>query len=159
MKVALINIIQHRQLAKKEFAPDRYFNPIIDEMGNILITEWEIEGTENADFLWVKDLPLVEHSDILNPPDTTPPASNGYGIEIPQEFIKFFDLGPINLNGFIVELKTHSSGKKYCESSILNWTAFREEANKPQNTEIMNALRPLWFYGQEQYQSNNLLQL
>lgn len=154
MKVALINIIQHRQLAKKEFAPDRYFNPIIDEMGNILITEWEIEGTENADYLWVKDLPLVEHSDVLNPPSYTPPPSNGYGIEIEAKYQWAF---PVKINGYVVELKTHIDGRKYCESSQMGWTDFVAEFDKPQNIDHRDSLLEIWQYALTKVANNDYI--
>lgn len=153
MKVALINIIQHRQLAKKEFAPDRYFNPIIDEMGNVIITEWEIEGTTNADYLWVKDLPLVEHSDVLNPPSYTPPPSNGYGIEIPSQYHWAF---PINLNGFVIELKD-KNGVKYCESSQMGWTDFVNEFDKPQNNDYRLSVLPIWQYALTKVADNDYI--
>lgn len=89
------------------------------------------------------------------PIDTTPPPSNGYGIEIPEQFQWAF---PIRLNGFIVELKD-KDGIKYCEVSGLSWTAFINEFDKPYNNDYRLSVLPIWQYAMGQAANNNFIAL
>lgn len=60
MLVGLLTIEEKDQLVGQWFAPDQYFNPVQDGDGDWIITTIEMNECVNPDFLWVKDLPLIE---------------------------------------------------------------------------------------------------
>ena len=49
------------------YAPDSYFNPIIDANSNWIISIEEMEYCVNPEFLWVKDLPLIPYEPAPSP--------------------------------------------------------------------------------------------
>jgi hypothetical protein len=155
MQVALLNIEQVRLLFGRPLSESTTFNPVIDQYGNVLISEQEIEECDNPEFSWVKDLILVAYDSVKEIPNYTPPASNGYGVVIPSEFHWAF---PIRLNGFIVELKD-KAGVKYCEVSGLSWTEFISEFDKPQNNDYRLSVLPIWQYAMAQASIGNLITL
>ena len=59
--VGLLTIEQKDELIGQWYAPDSYFNPIEDADSNFVISTQEMEYCVNPDFLWVKDLPLIEY--------------------------------------------------------------------------------------------------
>jgi hypothetical protein len=61
MEVGLLTIEQKEELVGQQFAPDSYFNPIQDENDNWVISTEEMNQCCNSQFLWVKDLPLIEY--------------------------------------------------------------------------------------------------
>jgi hypothetical protein len=62
MKVGLLTIEQKEELIGQLFAPDSYFNPIQDDDDNWVISQEEMEQCCNSQFLWVKDLPLIDYN-------------------------------------------------------------------------------------------------
>jgi|688.fasta_scaffold194106_4 hypothetical protein len=56
MTVAKLTPEQAEQLKGTEFAPDSYFNPIVDKHGNYIIS---LEEVEQCDIEWVKDLEMI----------------------------------------------------------------------------------------------------
>ncbi len=44
----------------QQFATDSYFNPVQDNDDNWIISQEEMSGCLNSEFMWVKDLPLIE---------------------------------------------------------------------------------------------------
>jgi hypothetical protein len=60
MLVGLLTIEQKVQLVGVELQHDWLFNPVQDANNNWIITTIEIDNCINPDFLWVKDLPLIE---------------------------------------------------------------------------------------------------
>ena len=61
MEVGLLTLEQKEVLVGQQFAPDSYFNPIQDENDNWIISTEEMNQCCNSQFLWVKDLPLIEY--------------------------------------------------------------------------------------------------
>ena len=61
MMVALLTIEQKDSIVGQIYAPDSYFNPIQDNSDNWIISLEEVEQCVNPDFMWVKDLPLIEY--------------------------------------------------------------------------------------------------
>jgi hypothetical protein len=61
MEVGLLTIEQKEELVGQQFAPDSYFNPIQDANDNWIISIEEMNQCCNSQFLWVKDLPLIEY--------------------------------------------------------------------------------------------------
>jgi hypothetical protein len=60
MKVGLLTLAQKKEIAGKQFAPDCYFNPILDNNLNWVISIEEIEQATVPPYDWVKDLPLID---------------------------------------------------------------------------------------------------
>lgn len=52
---------QAEELTGKEYAKDMKFAPTEDVDGNFFIGIEEIEQCVNEKFMWVKDLPQIEH--------------------------------------------------------------------------------------------------
>jgi hypothetical protein len=61
IEVGLLTIEQKYSLVEQLYAPDSYFNPIQDAQDNWVISVEEMEQCVNPDYLWVKDLPLIEY--------------------------------------------------------------------------------------------------
>jgi hypothetical protein len=69
IQVGLLTEIQKDQLVGQLYDSDSYFNPIQDIDNNWIISIEEIEQNENIEFMWVKDLPLIEYKPIpVKPP-------------------------------------------------------------------------------------------
>ena len=66
--VGLLTIDQKDSLIGQQFAPDSYFNPIQDINDNWVISAQEMYYCINPDFLWVKDLPIIEYQPKPAPP-------------------------------------------------------------------------------------------
>lgn len=61
MIVGLLTIEQKEQLVDQELQHDWYFNPVQDANNDWIITTVEMYSCTNPDFMWVKDLPLIEY--------------------------------------------------------------------------------------------------
>lgn len=61
IQVGLLTEIQKEELANQYFDLDSKFYPIQDAQDNWVISIEEMEQCVNPDFLWVKDLPLIEY--------------------------------------------------------------------------------------------------
>ena len=59
--VHLLTIEQKDELVGQWYDPDSYFNPIQDANDDWIISVEEVDQCVNPDFLWVKDLPLIEY--------------------------------------------------------------------------------------------------
>lgn len=68
IQVGLLTIEQKDELVGQWYAPDSYFNPVEDLNLNWVISQEEMNQCVNPDFLWVKELPLIEYK-----PKPTPP--------------------------------------------------------------------------------------
>ena len=60
MLVGLLTIEQKDQIEGQYFAEDQMFNPVQDVDGDWIITTTEMYSCINPDFIWVRDLPLIE---------------------------------------------------------------------------------------------------
>lgn len=69
IQVGLLTEAQKNEITGQWYAPDSYFNPIEDVDNNWVISQEEIDQCINPDFMWVKDLPLIDY----NPKPTPPP--------------------------------------------------------------------------------------
>ena len=67
--VGLLTIEQKDLIVGKEYTTDSYFNPIQDLNDNWVISIEEMEYCTNVDYLWVKDLTLIEYvpKPVINP--------------------------------------------------------------------------------------------
>jgi hypothetical protein len=68
--VGLLTVEQKDQLVGQWYAPDSFFNPLEDLNDNWIISVEEMEQCVNPDFLWVKDLELIEYVPKPTPPIT-----------------------------------------------------------------------------------------
>jgi hypothetical protein len=61
IQVGLLTIEQKEEITGQQFAPDSYFYPIQDINDNWVISQEEMNQCCNSQFLWVKDIPLIEY--------------------------------------------------------------------------------------------------
>lgn len=59
--VGLLTVEQKDSLVGQMYTDDSYFNPIQDEADNWVISVEEMEYCTNPEFMWVKELPLIEY--------------------------------------------------------------------------------------------------
>lgn len=59
--VGLLTLDQYDQIVGQMFDEDSFFNPIQDANDDWIISEEEINFCTNPEFLWVKNLPLIEY--------------------------------------------------------------------------------------------------
>jgi hypothetical protein len=59
--VGVLTEDQKNQLTGQLFAPDSYFNAVQDANSNWFISTIQIIDCVNPDFLWVKDLDMIEY--------------------------------------------------------------------------------------------------
>ena len=59
--VYLLTIEQKDELVGQWYDPDSYFNPIQDANDDWIISVEEVDQCVNPEFVWVKDLPLIEY--------------------------------------------------------------------------------------------------
>ena len=67
--VGLLTLEQKDLIVGQEYTTDSYFNPIQDLNDNWVISVEEMEYCTNVDYLWVKDLTLIEYvpKPVINP--------------------------------------------------------------------------------------------
>ena len=67
--VGLLTIEQKDLIVGQQYTTDSYFNPIQDLNDNWVISIEEMEYCTNVDYLWVKDLTLIEYvpKPVINP--------------------------------------------------------------------------------------------
>lgn len=58
--VYLLTDLQKDDLIGQCYAPDSFFNPIQDAIDDWVISIEEVENCINPDFMWIKNLPLIE---------------------------------------------------------------------------------------------------
>ena len=66
--VGLLTETQKDSLVGQMYDEDSYFNPIQDDFDQWVISVEEIEYNVNPDFMWIKDLPLIEYVPKPSPP-------------------------------------------------------------------------------------------
>lgn len=69
--VGLLTLIEKEAVEGKQYTSDSYYNPIQDTNANWVISTQEIEYTTNVDYLWVKQLPLIEWTGYYSPSGST----------------------------------------------------------------------------------------
>jgi len=68
IQVGLLTEPQKNSLVGQLYDEDSYFNPITDLDENWIISVEEMEFCVNPEFMWVKDLPLIEYKPKPSPP-------------------------------------------------------------------------------------------
>jgi hypothetical protein len=66
--VGLLTIEQKDSLVGQLYEEDSFFNPLQDISDNWIISVEEMEFCVNPEFMWVKDLPLIEYKPKPSPP-------------------------------------------------------------------------------------------
>lgn len=143
MKFARLNVEQHRSLIGQDLGDGTLFNPVMHKTGYIVISEWEIEQVANTEFLWLKDLPLVDMDSVAI--DTTPPQMSGYGLLIPTEAItlNLFPNNKFEMGGFTINFTQTQQGLAI-DLAYFDWTAFREEQLNPIHETTKKTFSSLW---------------
>lgn len=59
--IAIVTQAQKELIVGKQFRLGSFFNPIQDINDIWIISEEEVTGCANPEFLWVNDLPLTEY--------------------------------------------------------------------------------------------------
>ena len=67
-QVGLLTIEQKDSLVGQLYDDDSYFNPLQDDFDQWVISTEEIDFCVNPEFMWVKDLPLIEYVPKPAPP-------------------------------------------------------------------------------------------
>ena len=67
-QVGLLTEEQKDSLVNQLYAEDSYFNPILDLNDNWVISKEEINYCTNEEYIWVKDLPLIDYEPKPSPP-------------------------------------------------------------------------------------------
>jgi hypothetical protein len=68
IQVGLLTESQKNEIVGQLYDEDSYFNPIQDISDNWIISIEEMEFCVNPEFMWVKDLPLIEYKPKPSPP-------------------------------------------------------------------------------------------
>jgi hypothetical protein len=68
IQVGLLTIAEKDSLVGQLYDEDSFFNPITDLDDNWIISVEEMEFCVNPEFMWVKDLPLIEYKPKPSPP-------------------------------------------------------------------------------------------
>ena len=66
--VGLLTELQKDSLIGQLYDEDSYFNPIQDDFDQWIISTEEMDFCVNPEFMWVKDLPLIEYIPKPAPP-------------------------------------------------------------------------------------------
>lgn len=67
-QVGLLTEAEKDSLVGQLYDDDSYFNPIQDINDNWIISVEEMEFCVNPEFMWVKDLPLIDYKPKPSPP-------------------------------------------------------------------------------------------
>lgn len=59
--VGLLTLDQYQQIVGQLYDEDSYFNPVQDANYDWVISTEEMQFCTNIEFLWVKNLPLIEY--------------------------------------------------------------------------------------------------
>jgi hypothetical protein len=62
IQVGLLTLDQYDQIIGQMYDEDSYFNPVQDADDNWVISTEEMQFCTNIEFLWVKDLPLIDYN-------------------------------------------------------------------------------------------------
>ena len=65
--VGLLTVEQKDLLVGQMFDEDSYFNPILDDNDNWIISIEEIEQNQNPSFVWLQDLEMIIFAPKVNP--------------------------------------------------------------------------------------------
>ena len=68
MKVGLLTLKQKNEIVGQLYAPDSYFNPIQDANNKWVISTQEMDECVVEEFMWVKELPLIDYEPKPAPP-------------------------------------------------------------------------------------------
>jgi hypothetical protein len=74
MKVGLLTLEQKNEIAGQLYAEDSYFNPIQDINNDWVISTQEMDECVVQEFMWVKELPLIDYEPKPVPPPFPPKA-------------------------------------------------------------------------------------
>jgi hypothetical protein len=100
----------------------------------------DIDGDEVPDFL----------------PDLTPPALSTLRVAIPDYWWSLFPDDEFILNGYVVQFE-RVNGILAVDIAYLDWPAFQEELDKPENAAIKRHMMPIWDYVLIEIENHNFI--
>lgn len=143
----LISKKQFKQLVGAECAENSFFAPTLTTNGIYVISKIEMDQCTNENFMWVKNLRVETIETLLAMGDPTPPSPSGIGVVLPDEYTKAFENDKIEIDEYVIELKTDTNtGKKYVDAAYLAWESFIAWFDLPQNEEHYNSVIYIWKY-------------
>ena len=71
IKVGLLTEAEKDLIYQKEYTDNSFYNPFQDATGQWVISIQEMQDTTITEFLWVKDLPLIDWTGYYIPSGTT----------------------------------------------------------------------------------------
>lgn len=71
MKVGLLTLEEKKTIKGQLYAPDCFFNPLQDINDNWIISTQEMNDCVVEEFMWVKELPLIDYIPKPAPPFPT----------------------------------------------------------------------------------------
>ena len=158
MKIAEITIEQYRKLKGNWVNQDVRFEPTTMPSGRFFISEFEVENCHDAEFAWVKDLPLIDFDNTV--PDTTPPTEMGVGVTIPDDYpvTKLFPNLKFELNGYVIPIVSYGNGYAV-DLAYLMWDGFRKEQDYGYNQIVFNTFKTLWYELKAKVDNQDFVQL
>jgi hypothetical protein len=135
------------------YAPDSYFNPTKDKSGEYFIFN-EVEQCSNEQFMWVRDLELVQFWSV----NYKAPPLSPYAVVIPEIYQWAFPEDKFVLSGFEIPLHTHNNDK-VVNIAYFMWEQFRAELDSGNYVALKRSLMPLWDYVELQVINQNLIVL
>lgn len=88
----------------------------------------------------------------------TPPQMSGYGVVIPSQFEWVFKNDKFTIGDFVVNFN-RVNNQLVVDIAYLEWQAFKDELDAPQNKTVKESLEDIWDYVKEQVDKNNLVQI
>jgi hypothetical protein len=88
--------------------------------------------------------------------DYTPPALSTLRVAIPDYWWSLFPDDEFILNGFIVKFE-RVNGILAVDIAYLDWPAFQEELDNPENAAIKRHMMPIWDYVLIQIENHNFI--
>ena len=67
IQVGLLTSVQKDELVGQMYDEDSFFNPIITADNEWIISQEEMNQCVNPEFMWVKDLPLIDYHPVPTP--------------------------------------------------------------------------------------------
>lgn len=90
--------------------------------------------------------------------DYTPPQMSGYGVIIPSQFEWVFKNDKFTIGDFVVNFN-RVNNQLVVDTAYLEWQAFKDELDTPQNKTVKESLMDIWDYVAKQIENNNFVQI
>jgi len=105
---------QKNELVGQLYAPSQFFNPIQDANGIWIITDQEVNGCVNPDFMWVQNLPTITYV----PPVL--PENRQEKVDVITSYMRS-ELTPSQFRTFMTDARNHLLDYIYYSNSLYYW--------------------------------------